>query len=421
MSVRVSMIANVRLLLLMCFLLVGFTNTAQVPGFFLKKDARKTILPFHKANDLIIMPISINGGPFINFLFDTGVKSNILFSKTIGDELGLTYARKLNLIGADGKTVLSASVSVNNHINMEKVEGIMQSILVLDEDFLELEKVIGIPVYGVIGYEFFKYNPVKIDYDAKRLSFYRNSALQWKPFGYREMELQMDDSKPYIIANIKQIEGNDLLAKLLIDTGANHSLMLNRETSAEITLPPVALETDLGRSLGGDLYGFMGRVGRVRMGPLTFRQVLTSYPDETQFSNIILETGRMGSLGSELLSRMKIILDYPRERILIKKGVNFAQPFEYDMSGVTVRLISVDERRVYVSQVRKNSPASKSGIQQYDEIININKVPIDFWKLSDINDLFRSEEGRVITLDLIRGTPEKMEELSVELRLEKQL
>ncbi len=387
----------------------------------MKKDTRKIVMPFLKVNDLIILPISINGGPPINFLFDTGVKSNILFSKKIGDELGLTYVRKLNLIGADGMTVLTASVSVNNHINLEKIEGVMQSILVLEEDFLELEKVIGVPVYGVIGHEFFKYNPIKIDYDVKKITFYRPSALTWRPFGYREMDIQVDDSKPYIIADIKQMQGEDLQAKLLIDTGANHSLLLNREASEDIVLPPVALETELGRSLGGDLYGFMGRVRRLRIGPLTFREVLTSYPDKTEFSNIILGTKRLGTLGSELLSRLKIILDYPRERVLIKKGANFSQPFEYDMSGITVRLISVDERRVYISQVRKNSPAFKRGILQYDEIVSINKVPIDFWKVSDINDLFRSEEGRVITLEIVRSAADELEELTVSFVLEKQL
>ena len=72
-------------------------------------------------------------------------------------------------MGADGKTVLTASVSPNNHFDLGPVEGQVQAILVLDEDFLELEKVIGVPIYGVIGYEFFKYNPinVSIDLDGK--------------------------------------------------------------------------------------------------------------------------------------------------------------------------------------------------------------------------------------------------------------
>src|SRR5690606_22689150 len=228
------------------------------------------------------------------------------------------------------------------------------------------------------GYEFFKFNPIKVNYTSKRISFYRSDALKWRPFGYRKINLLIQDNKPYVYSQIRQVEGPDLNAKLLIDTGANHSLLLNRETSEEIVLPPIALESELGRSLGGDLYGFMGRVERLKLGNLTFREVLTSFPDETDFSTIILETGRIGSLGSELLSRMKLILDYPRERMLFKKGPYFNEPFDYDMSGVSVRLLSLDENRVYISQVRKGSPAHLNGLRKYDEIISINKVPIEF-------------------------------------------
>ncbi|MFC4872232.1 aspartyl protease family protein [Negadavirga shengliensis] len=348
------------------------------------------------------MPVSINGGPEVNFLFDTGVKSNIFFSKTIADGLGMEYTRQLNLVGADGRTVLSASVSPNNNFDMGPIEGIFQAILVLDEDFLELEKVIGVPVYGVIGHEFFKNNPIKIDYDNMVLSFYRRSAFRWRPFGYRKVDMELIGNKPYIQTEIRQTKGPNFDSKLLIDTGANHGLLLNRETSEDIVLPPLILESDLGRSLGGDLFGFVGRVRRVSIDGLKFRNVITSYPEETEFSDVIIETGRQGSLGSDLLNRIKIILDYPRERMLFKKGGKFSNEFKYDMSGLMVRMYSADEKRFYVSQVRKGSPAAKQGVELYDEIISINKIPAVFWNLSDISELFRSEEGKVISLELLR-------------------
>src|SRR5690606_28839707 len=276
---------RLHLIHLAIFLCIGHSLDAQVPGFFIKDDSKRVLLPFTQVNNLIIMPVSINGGPALNFLFDTGVKSNILFSKTIGDELGLSYSRKLNLIGADGQTVLSASVSTNNTIDLGKIEGVLQSILVVEADFLELEKVLGIPIYGVVGYEFFKFNPVKIDYDFSRLTFYKADALRWRPVGYRVMDIEIDDNKRYIISKIEQTNGPDLEAKLLVDTGANHGLLLNREASDNIVLPEKSLESDLGRSLGGDLFGFIGRVDKLRLGRMNFREVLTSYPDETEFSN----------------------------------------------------------------------------------------------------------------------------------------
>ncbi|GAB3650934.1 hypothetical protein GCM10028791_18940 [Echinicola sediminis] len=387
----------------------------------MKEDKKKVNIPFLNHNNLIIVPVSINGGAELNFLIDTGVKSNILFSKSIGDELGLYYTRTLNLMGADGKTVLTASVSPNNYFDLGMVEGTIQAVLVLEEDFLELEKVIGVPVHGIIGYEFFKYNPVKINYDADIMTFYRPDRLDKKPFGYRGIELEFHNYKPYVSSTIRQIDGPEIEGKLLIDTGANHALLLNRETSEEITLPPKYIETDLGRSLGGDLYGFAGRVDRYLLGKLKFRNVLTSYPEETEFSSIIIESGRLGSLGSEILSKMQLIIDYTREQLYFKKGGDFHQPFHYDMSGIKVRMSSVEDRRFYISSVQKDSPASKEGLKAGDEILGINLLPAVYWKLGEINDLLRSEEGREILITIRRNVKGGSVELDKTIVLEKQL
>ena len=411
------------IILLICSLPV-VTVKSQVPGFYMKRSEKKITLPFIDSNSLIILPVSINGGPPINFIFDTGVKSNIFFSKSIADELQMHYTRKLNLVGADGQTVLSASVSPSNHFDLGPIEGIFQAILVLDEDFLELEKVLGVPIYGLIGHEFFKNNPIKVDYDNGLITFYKRDALKWKPFWYRESPIELIGNKPYIQTNIKQANGPDLQAKLLIDTGANHGLLLNQETSNDITLPEPKLESSLGRSLGGDLKGFVGRVKKLNINGLNFKGVITSYPEKNEFSEVLINTGRMGSLGSELLNHMKIIFDYPRHRILYKKSEKYKTPFKYDMSGLSVRVSSLEEKRYYIHEVREDSPAYRHGAREMDEILTINKIPAMFWELSDITELLRSEEGEVISLELLRKDPEsnsKDKILKVTFLLEKQL
>lgn len=402
-------------------LLVGFLFNiilslslyAQVPGFYMKERAKKTELPFYSSNNLIILPVSINGGTPVNFLIDTGVKTNILFSKTIGDQLNMTYTRKLDLVGADGKTVLTANVSPTNHLDLGMLEGISQTVLVLDDDFFELEMVIGVPVFGVIGYEFFKHNPVKIDYDKSLITFYESERLRWRPFGFRKIQMDIDNGKPYIKGRVKQISSEELSAKLLIDLGANHGLLLNMETSDKITLPPKHIESDLGRSLGGELFGYVGRVKSLRLDGLNFMDVITSYPEETEFSYVIKESGRQGSLGSELWGRTKIVLDYQRKRLFIKRGSTFSNPFEFDMSGITTKMLPTEDKRFIVSNVRKNSAAEQAGIMVNDEFLEINKIPIDFWELSDLIKLFRSEEGRPVSVKMKRFNSQDPEDFEI--------
>jgi len=252
---------RIRIVVVLIFCFVQSWNVfAQVPGFFMKEENRKVDIPFYASNNLIIVPVSINGAYPINFLVDTGVRANILFSKKLGDAMELSYSRKLNLVGADGAASLVAFVSPTNHLDLGTVEGIFQNLLVLEEDFLELEAVIGIPVYGIIGYEFFKYNPVKIDYDKGMISFYRSDAMKWRPPFYKKLPMTIENHKPYIDAKVRQQPGSVIYPKLLVDTGANHGLLLNKETSDQIILPELFIETELGQSLGGELYGFVGRV-----------------------------------------------------------------------------------------------------------------------------------------------------------------
>jgi len=394
---------------------------SQVPGFFMEGKVKRMEIPFLDYSDIIIIRVSINESPPINFLLDTGVKANLLFSKALGDELDLFYTRKLNLMGADGKSILSASISPNNRLDIGELKGVAQTLLVLDEEFVSLERVLGIPVHGVIGYEFFKFNPVKIDYDRKMITFYQSSSLTRRPLGYKKLKMELINSKPYVRTGVKQSNGSIIQAKLLVDTGANHSLMLNPETTDEIHIPDKVLESELGTSLGGDLTGVIGRVPELRMGKLKFKRITASFPDKTEFSDIIIETGRQGTLGSDILSRTKIIYDYTREKIYYQRGEKYRAPFEFDMSGISVRMMPSLDKRFYVHNLRAGSPADKAGIKLGDEIVGVNGIPTEFWELTGITELLRSKDGKKVRLDVVRIKGEVSLTVSKNITLRRQI
>ena len=117
-----------KVFLLFFYLFNSTLMWAQVPGFFMKEDKRMVRIPFYSSNSLIILPVSINGSEPINFLVDTGVKSNLLFSKKLGDALGLEYTRRINIVGADGSTSVMAQVSPINTLDLGPVEGRLQRL-----------------------------------------------------------------------------------------------------------------------------------------------------------------------------------------------------------------------------------------------------------------------------------------------------
>ena len=101
----------------------------------------------------------------------------------------------------------------------------------------------------------------------------------------------------------------------------------------------------------------------------------------------------MGSLGAEVLGRMTVILDYPRNEIFVRRNQSFYQPFEFDMSGLVVKKLLTPQKRWYVGDVRQGSPAQLAGILPFDEILTINSIPIVLWEMDLLVKLLRSGSG----------------------------
>ena len=56
-----------------------------------------------------------------------------------------------------------------------------------------------------------------------------------------------------------------------------------------------------------------------------------------------------------------------------------------------------------IANIRKNSPAAKSGLQVGDIIISINKSPAYRYSLQKLNEMFKSEEDKWIYLEVERN------------------
>jgi S1-C subfamily serine protease len=150
---------------------------------------------------------------------------------------------------------------------------------------------------------------------------------------------------------------------------------------------------------------------------------------------------RVGSVGGEILKRFSVVFDYKNEQLYLKKNSNFNEPFTYNKSGVeiqhnglqwvqeTVKLETVplsgggvtfdnsgknitndfkykfQLKPIYeISNIRKNSPAAKSGLQVGDLIISINKSPAYRYSLQKLNEMFKSEEDKWIYLEIERNS-----------------
>ena len=198
------------------------------------------------------------------------------------------------------------------------------------------------------------------------------------------------------------LNDQSLSAKLMMDTGASHSILLHAETHEAIEIPEKRIFTTLGRGLGGNIEGYIGRVKEVSLNNYNFEQVIGSFPGSETLVEFYRPNERQGTIGGGLLSKFVVTIDYFNEKIYLKKGRRFKKGFEYNMSGIEVKAIGNDLDTFIINELTKDSPAEKAGLMPGDVILNINGHNSTNVKLNDINAFFRSKPGRKINLIILR-------------------
>ncbi|MCE7994885.1 MAG: PDZ domain-containing protein [Roseivirga sp.] len=391
-----------RSLITIFFSLFSVCALAQNPlGFDLDDGAKVVELSFIRESNLIIVPIKINGeGPF-NFILDTGSESGMVFDKWVIGENNLVNARTVPVYAADGNKVTDLWVANNLSINFPGVSGVQQSMLVLQENFIDIENVIGVQAHGILGSEIFNRFVVEVDYEQKLLKLYNPKDFK-APRGFRKIPITLENFRPFVKATVKQEKQKTADVKLLIDTGASSALFLDADKHDNIHLPKKTVDHTLGRALVGVIEGKIGRVKRFNLGKFKFKKVTTSFPENWLVSkrgNKELGTDpRHGTVGSEILSRFRVIFDYHEKVIYLKKASGFSESFKFNSAGLNVLAVGEELNSYFVTDIIKDSPAVKAGLEKGDEIIAIDGKPAFFYSLTDINAIFRGPRGRTLVL-----------------------
>ena len=398
----------------------------------------KVVIPFKFINNLIFIPVSINGEE-LTFLLDTGVEQTILFSLDEKNEVKLFDVEKLKLKGLGSKEAIDAYKSSRNKLEIKDFVDYNHEIyIVLDQEF-NFSSQVGIPVNGIIGYNFFRNHIVEINYDRKKITVYSHSnkkidsRLQKK---FIKEPITIEDKKPYCISNIKMGE-QTIPAKLLVDTGNSDAVWVFLNKTDKIKLPEKNIQDYLGRGFSGSVFGKRARMSSFEFGKKTFSFPLITFPDSTSVKSVNFVPNRIGSVGSEIISRFTIVFDYLNNAIYTKPDSQINLPFHFNMSGIEVEHSglewvkeTIDEKqnqgiKVYtdaseenlqnslkirftlkpifkIASVRVGSEAEKAGIKVGDRIVKINHQLSHGYTIEMINELLRSEEGKTIEMEVER-------------------
>ena len=377
----------------------------QVLGFALEPGRKKARIPIEINNNLVVIPVVVNGQLPLKFILDTGVRTAILTEKIFSDILNLQYSRKYSVGAPGGKRTVEAFVTNNVTLDLPPgVHGEGHALLVLEEDYLELRNYLGVDVHGILGYELFSRFIVSINYERKELILTRPD--RFKPRGqFITLPITIEDTKPYIVTNVVMNDTTTASVKLLIDSGASHGLILEPDSDEKLAVPPTHISSIIGRGLGGVITGQIGRIKALELGKYEVENVIANFPDPNSYMDT-LKTSRVvarnGAIGGEILSRFRVVFNFPHEKMYIKKNPAFRKKFYYNMSGITLKAIGSGLKRFEITNVRVNSPAERAGLLEGDHVLSINGITTSELELNSVNSYFNLKPGKRIVLEVDR-------------------
>lgn len=395
--------------LFFCLLFAVSVSHAQTLGFSFPEGKKRVDIPIQVHNNLIVVNVMLNETLPLKFIVDTGVRTAILTQKIFSDILDLKYTRKYTIAGPGGNKLLDAFITNNVSLSLYGLNGIPaisgkgHTLLVLETDPLQLRNYLGVDVHGILGYELFSRFIVRVDYKKKIMTLYASDKFH-PGKKYQELPMVIEDTKPFIIAPVQVDAENTLAAKLLVDTGASHGLLLDPGSDKRIIVPKDRVSTELGRALGGIIMGKVGRIERIEFGKFALRNVVVNFPDTNSYFDTLKHslTFRNGSVGGEILCRFTTVFNFPQGKLYIRKNSNFKKAFYYNLSGLEIKAIGSRLNTYQVIDVSDLSPAREAGIQEGDIIISINGIRTENLRLSDVNGLLNSVPGRKLILEVAR-------------------
>lgn len=276
-------------------------------------------VPFTFERSSVIVPVKVNGkGPY-NMLLDTGAEQSAI-------DLNTARLLELKLTPLGGGKVVATGKKENTIFLTRLPEVAIDNLTAKDllaaaTDFSRISQRIGIPINGVLGYNFLKDRVVQFDYSKRVVRFYSvspfatseqqtNASRMTLPFRFYE-----GDKFP-IIDNV-YVNGKRIRAEL--DTGHSGVLALTAATIKRLALEaeaegcePETSEGALGTSINRKCKLKTLKVGTVTVdSPAVSFRAPNSGLDEAPFE---------GLLGNDFFKNFVVTFDYRTMKVTFEKS-----------------------------------------------------------------------------------------------------
>ena len=331
----------------------------------------------------ILVPVRVAGRDY-PFILDTGCTASV-FDTSLKPHLG-------KRVGSAKMETPNASMRMETYSRSHVTVGSLplNGDSVECHDFTLMREGVGCGLFGVLGLDFLNEWIVAIDFDQGRLDILSPTTQPERDWGECIRVTFKSHETRYIPGTLSKSIRTTFLA---VDTGDMGSGMLNGSLFSQLVTSGDMRAISQTKTISADGV-WAENVGRI----LRFRVRTFESPD-LRFTKSHRNDVDGNALGLGYLRRFHVILDFPHERIFLKKGKHFAERDHGAMCGMCLLF---KKNGILVDSVDKNCPAETAGVRAKDLIVAMCGKPVSEMKPSAINRLLRTE-GESITMTLDRS------------------
>ena len=344
-------------------------------------------------NDIILIELKINDNVNANtFVFDTGASSNVLDIQ-VAKSLGLKPNYKQDVRGTGG--VNSYDIVLDQKFKLGKGIEIENANLII-VDLRRLNRKLEKKFDGIIGYSLVRNYITKIDYENQKIQLF-DEIEDVKTDGYSRIPFQFKRGIliPQFDISITLNNNEQFGGTIFFDSGAARTLSINTPYNKRHKL-----NKKVDRRLISEIENLNKKsilkdiaIKSMTIGEYTMDEMVISLTNEKE--GVSSYHGYLGILGAKVISRFNIILDYSSSTLFLKPNRNFAEAFEFPMSGIT---LARDNDSIVISRIQQNSMAYQKGVKKGDKLISIDSI-----STKDIETYRKllKKEGKICNLVLV--------------------
>jgi hypothetical protein len=376
-------------------LIVLYSSFPASSGARLQASSPESV-PFEMINNLIFIKVQVNNSKPLSFILDTGASGSVI-NASRAKELGLSLEGETEATTGGGSVEATFAKGVTLSLSGVVIPGLTLTAIGLNG----LEAGLGQNVDGILGFEIFNRYVVEIDYISHAVKFYEPKHYRYTGTG-SVVPITLTENTPFVRAKvvqqgIKAAEGN-----FLFNTGGTGALLISAPFAVRNKLSErasKALQITSGAILANQSTSRVARIKQLQLGDLVISGPFVNFSQNMQGTETGVDDD--GFIGGEVLRRFKIIVDYSRGHVIVERNKDFSEPYEFDMSGMSLAAQGSDFKVFRVRTLIEKSPAAEAGLRVGDIILAINGKPAGSIDLPQIRHMFR-QEGRRFSLSVKR-------------------